>query len=239
LKQAHALSIQDTYLNLFVVLIMLLLVTPCLTVGIVGAFVTSQTDLYQVMLLLVQQLLWLATAWWHLGHNLRISLRDFGLPSTTWRRIPQVLIIAGILVLLDAVGSWVARSIASLFLGPGRALALYYQEQASVMGLYLDPSPLILVTLFFTTTVIVPLTEELLFRGYLHGMLRVKLGWRAIWVSSLVFTVTHLYIINALPIFLLALVLTRLYELHGNLWDNIIAHALLNAVVAGVLVLRG
>jgi membrane protease YdiL (CAAX protease family) len=236
---AQARPVQDTYLSMLVVLVMLMYVAPFLATKLVAVFVAPDTDLYRVLCLLVQQLLWAAIAWWQLVINLRLPLRSFGAFNAAWKRLPRLLVVAGGLVLLNSISALLARSAASLVLGPGKAIAIYYQEQATIMGLLIDSSPLVLSLLLVTITVLTPLIEELIFRGYFHGMLKEKIGRNAIWVSSLLFASTHLYIINALPVFLMALGLTWLYEKHGNLWDNIIVHAIINGIVAGAQILRG
>ena len=51
-------------------------------------------------------------------------------------------------------------------------------------------------------------------------------------MSALLFASVHLYLINFLPIFLIGVLLARLYERTGSLAAPIVAHATANAAVA-------
>lgn len=83
---------------------------------------------------------------------------------------------------------------------------------------------------------IAPVVEELLFRGVLHGFLSRKLGfyWAAL-LSSFAFAAVHLTPSVLLPIFVLGLLLSAIYERRGSLYENIFFHALFNAVTLAVI----
>jgi membrane protease YdiL (CAAX protease family) len=84
--------------------------------------------------------------------------------------------------------------------------------------------------------VLAPVAEEFIFRGVLFPFIK-QLGWpRLAWlgVSSL-FALIHVNAATLVPLFVLALALTWLYEKTDNLLAPITAHALFNGVNLVVL----
>ncbi|MGB7768921.1 MAG: type II CAAX endopeptidase family protein [Verrucomicrobiia bacterium] len=81
------------------------------------------------------------------------------------------------------------------------------------------------------TVAIGPVAEEFIFRGMLYPFVK-QCGWpRLAWFGvSFVFALIHWDAAAFVPLFLLALVLTWLYERTGSLLAPILAHALFNAV---------
>ncbi len=79
------------------------------------------------------------------------------------------------------------------------------------------------------TIVIAPLAEELLFRGILYPAIK-QAGFRGLahWGTAAVFALIHFNLATVLPLFALALVLTMLYEMTGNLVASITMHTLFN-----------
>ncbi len=86
------------------------------------------------------------------------------------------------------------------------------------------------------TVAIAPVAEEFIFRGMLYPALK-QAGWpRLAWVGvSFLFAVIHWDAAAFLPLFLLALVLTWLYEKTDSLLAPITAHAFFNAVNLALL----
>ncbi len=82
-------------------------------------------------------------------------------------------------------------------------------------------------------TILVPVAEEVLFRGLLQSGVRAftKAAWPAILITTIIFTLMHLGSVPwyALPsLTLLAIMLGVLYERTGRLWPCIVLHALFN-----------
>lgn len=89
--------------------------------------------------------------------------------------------------------------------------------------------------LIFTALVVAPVTEEVVFRGYLHGVLRQIGGrWCGIVVNALLFAAVHGHIPSLGGLFLLAVALSLVYERTGSLWAPILLHAGFNT--ASILV---
>lgn len=88
-----------------------------------------------------------------------------------------------------------------------------------------------LVAIVITAAVIVPIGEELLFRGLGQSLLRRHFGpWPAVLVASAIFAAVHWSQPQAVPsLFVLAVVMGYNYERTGRLLAPILIHALFNA----------
>jgi len=79
-----------------------------------------------------------------------------------------------------------------------------------------------------------------MFRGILYPVIKQagypRLAW---WGTALLFALVHLNLVTFVPLLVLALLLTELYERTGNLLAPITAHLLFNALnFAALLVLQ-
>lgn len=84
---------------------------------------------------------------------------------------------------------------------------------------------------FATLVIIAPAAEEILFRGYLFGKLRLFVPiWSAILVTSLLFGYMHGALNLALDTFCLSLVLCVLRTSTGSLWSSILLHMTKNGI---------
>ncbi len=84
--------------------------------------------------------------------------------------------------------------------------------------------------------VVAPITEELVFRGYLYGVIKKYGGqFAAMFTSALLFAAVH-HNLPAMPaLMILAIGLTLAYELTGSLWAPIVMHMLFNLAPVVVL----
>ncbi|HEY6167870.1 MAG TPA: CPBP family intramembrane glutamic endopeptidase [Verrucomicrobiae bacterium] len=77
--------------------------------------------------------------------------------------------------------------------------------------------------------VVAPLAEELIFRGVLYPTIKQRGYPRlALWGVSLFFAATHANVMTFIPLTILAVALTKLYEHTGNLLAPITTHSLFN-----------
>jgi membrane protease YdiL (CAAX protease family) len=78
--------------------------------------------------------------------------------------------------------------------------------------------------------IIAPFVEETIFRGILYPTIK-QLGFRkaALWGTSLFFAFTHANLVIFLPLVVLAIILTLLYETTNNLLAPIVTHSFFNA----------
>jgi uncharacterized protein len=111
-----------------------------------------------------------------------------------------------------------------------------------LLGARAEPQPLIQflaqnpsledrLLLIGTALVIAPVAEELIFRGYIFGVLCRYTGkWWGLLISALVFAAIHAHIPSLAGLFALAVTLTLVYEGTGSLWAAILMHSLFNAI---------
>lgn len=97
-------------------------------------------------------------------------------------------------------------------------------------------SPVNLLAMVLLAGALVPLVEELAFRGLLQGWLRERVGANgAIALSSLIFALMH-GIPTLIPALLLVgVLLAWLYESSGSLWPSIAMHAAFNTIMTTLL----
>ncbi|MEY2427602.1 MAG: protease family protein [Verrucomicrobiota bacterium] len=111
-------------------------------------------------------------------------------------------------------------------------------EQQAVQTLRIATSWVDRLALGAVTILLVPVGEEMLFRGVLYPWIKQSGFPRlAVWGTSLVFAAIHQNMVAFLPLLVLALLFTGLYERTNNLLAPISAHAAFNAVNFAVLYL--
>jgi membrane protease YdiL (CAAX protease family) len=77
---------------------------------------------------------------------------------------------------------------------------------------------------------VAPVAEELVFRGILYPFLRsIQFRRSAIWITSVLFALSHANAMTFVPLTFIGIVLTFLYESTENLFTPIVTHALFNA----------
>lgn len=90
-------------------------------------------------------------------------------------------------------------------------------------------NPLLKILLGIAAVMIAPLTEELIFRGFLYGVVkRFTERWFAAIFTALIFAAVHQHIGSMFPLFLLGIAFAVAYEVTGCLWVCIFMHALFN-----------
>jgi membrane protease YdiL (CAAX protease family) len=111
------------------------------------------------------------------------------------------------------------------------------EPQQAVRVMQQAPSILDLVFHGFAAIVLAPFVEELVFRGILYPAVKQH-GSRtmALWGTSIFFALTHSNLMILVPLTVLAIILTLLYETTNNLLAPIVTHSLFNAFNFGVLI---
>jgi len=101
------------------------------------------------------------------------------------------------------------------------------QEAVRVMQEASSPAELAIYGVF--AVLVAPFIEELIFRGVLYPALKQN-GNRslALWGTSIFFAITHANIAAMLPLTVLAVILTLLYETTNNLLAPMLTHSLFN-----------
>jgi membrane protease YdiL (CAAX protease family) len=152
------------------------------------------------------------------GLNPKTIFRDLGYSFLNLLAIMPVVL--GAIILTTFIGI--------LILGPDFEMPKH-EELKQIMAY---PQWQLRALIFVTAIVIVPVAEEILFRGMFQTVLRTVLAkpWPAIIVSSLVFIVFHENPEHWPALFALSLCLGYSYEKSGSLFRPIIIHSLFNAM---------
>lgn len=187
------------------------------------------------ILTIIQNMLFVALSLYVVQVRYGLNARHLGLHLDRW---PSKLFLgaaAGACTLPLAVAAErLAVALLGLFIGSARAASQATREHLS------DPLlPLIKVLgdatslpwMLVLLAIIVPLGEEVFFRGFVHGGLRARWGvMTGILVSSLFFAAVHVQLVHSVPIFFLAVLFSFLYERTGSLLPPIVAHTVNNTV---------
>jgi membrane protease YdiL (CAAX protease family) len=166
-----------------------------------------------------------------------------GVQLEGWRSLLAVGVLAAAITIPLAIASeQLAVFLVGLIEGPSQAAARAVEEHLR------DPlrpvfeqlsGPGAAAWVLFLLAVVVPVGEEVFFRGLVYGGLRARWGVVAATIASaLFFSAVHVQIIHGLPIFVLGVILAALYQRTGSLLPPIVAHGI-NNVIAVVSIWRG
>ncbi|GJM41353.1 MAG: hypothetical protein DHS20C20_16350 [Ardenticatenaceae bacterium] len=149
------------------------------------------------------------------------SLHDLGFSSVSRRWL-------GIATLLS-IGVGIVRAFGLDWLSVTFPILNAGTETLNDLLVFDEPAAMITSVVLIST--LVPLWEETFFRGFIHNVLRNRLGmWAAILVSSLLFGLFHIIPLQIIGAFTLGILLAWLYEKSGSLWLPIFAHTLNNVI---------
>lgn len=182
----------------------------------------------QFIFVLIAEALTLGVLWWFLKRR-KASIRSLGFHR---KPIPKdlALIVGGFVVyfVLLIVATSLAGGVFNVDI-----------EQDQDVGFKAVTTNLDMLMAFASLVLLPPVVEEVVFRGFLYGGLRRRLGiWSATFVASLMFAAPHLLAsedgsllwVAAVDTFVLSYVLCYLRERTGNLWASIGVHALKNGL---------
>lgn len=173
-----------------------------------------------------------------------------GVPYLLWRRLPTRTELG-----IDRLPSWM-----DILVSPGAFIVyllvsggLLFALQSLLPGLinytqtqdvgFTDLSyQFEYIAAFLTLVVMAPLAEELLFRGYLYGKLRIHVpAWASILAASVLFGLLHLIGSSengqiqlqwnvVIDTFIFSLALCTLREFTGSIWAGVLLHMIKNGV---------
>lgn len=84
---------------------------------------------------------------------------------------------------------------------------------------------------FITLVVIAPIVEEIIFRGWLYGKLRIIIPkWLAILITSLLFGIIHMQWNVGISVFAMSIVTCTLREITGTIYSGMLVHMINNGV---------
>ena len=118
------------------------------------------------------------------------------------------------------------------------AQALNEQSNAVFIVQEMEHSALVIVSLFIALAAMPAIIEEFVFRGILQHRMQVS-GLKPIWaigLSSLIFCIMHLQLVNLLPMMILSSILGWLYYHGQSLHYSVLFHALNNAFSITMLI---
>jgi membrane protease YdiL (CAAX protease family) len=149
----------------------------------------------------------------------------FGLSHNTRRAIATGILVACLFLPI----AWLLKSVSER--GIEHFSHTRASQQESVETIRVASGWAHRVLLAAVTLVLAPIGEETLFRGILYSAIR-QIGFRrlAFWVNSVAFALIHFNAGAFLPLLVLAMILTVLYEKTDNLLAPIAAHATFNGI---------
>ncbi len=106
----------------------------------------------------------------------------------------------------------------------------YVPEKQPVVELFMkEENPLFLAYTSIFAAIVGPFIEELFFRGFMYNAFKKRIGifW-AMFFTALFFAALHANIVGFLPIMILGITLTYLYEKTGTLVSSITVHMIHN-----------
>lgn len=102
-------------------------------------------------------------------------------------------------------------------------------DQTLVRLLRESPDVALRLAIAITACLLQPVTEEIIFRGYLYPAIKRHTDRPfATLVSAIVFAALHFHVPTLAPLFILGILLVLVYEGSGSLWVPIGIHALFN-----------
>lgn len=158
-------------------------------------------------------------------------LKGFGL---NLRTLPRDLLAAPLYLIaawpLIMAAVWLTVNFVHYISDPEYQMQPHQQLELATQ----HPEPALLVLIFVGAVVIVPVFEELLFRGLIQSMVRsfFRAGsqvWVAIALSSGLFAIMHQDPGHWPALFVLGACMGYAYEKSGSLWRPILIHAIFNA----------
>ncbi|HKV44951.1 MAG TPA: type II CAAX endopeptidase family protein [bacterium] len=174
------------------------------------------------------------------GASLYVVLVKYRLPPDRIGLVspaaPRMLALAAIASATALAGNFVGQNLtvfgAGLVVGQKAAADLVVRQEIRLPVFHMLQQfrhPVDIATLAVLVGLVVPVGEEIFFRGLTYGALRRMMGRPlAIVVSALFFAVAHLEPVEFLPILILGMILAALYEYNKSLIPCMITHAVNN-----------
>jgi membrane protease YdiL (CAAX protease family) len=206
----------------------------------IGSLVGDELAVPRVVALLLAQVASGLLVYMAIDQRVRVvhgqSLAALGFRASPGNFLPTILLLVLVWIPLETLMvAW------NVFL----ALAFAYEPQAqqiveSYQSTVATGDLLSIGSFLVSAGLVAPVVEESIFRGFLYGGLRVRVGkvLGAV-VTSLVFAIFHGSLSAFLPLVVLSGVLCYLYERTGSLCSPIVFHALFNGTTLIRLLLVG
>ena len=113
-----------------------------------------------------------------------------------------------------------------------------FQEQKIVTYLRINGLNLDNIEILFTTIILSPIIEEILFRVLIYATLKNYIGiFFSSLISSIIFSFVHYNLHSFFTLFFLGIILCLIYEKYGSIKYVILCHSIFNAIMI-FLILR-
>jgi membrane protease YdiL (CAAX protease family) len=170
---------------------------------------------YSILLVLVIAVPWLA-------YKQKTSWRELGMNSwPTWLDI--LLSPAAFIVYM--IGAALLAGIAQ------QVLPWFDLSQEQDVGFNNLITQTDFIVAFLALVIVAPIVEEVIFRGYLYGKLRMRLGIvMSALIVSVLFGLAHGQWNVGINVFVMSLVMCGLREVTGSIWSGVILHIIKNAI---------
>ncbi|HEX9059828.1 MAG TPA: type II CAAX endopeptidase family protein [Clostridia bacterium] len=114
----------------------------------------------------------------------------------------------------------------------------WFPDYNKVIDAALNSSPNILVILLITG-ILIPIFEEILFRGIIYGELKSKIPvTAAIIIQAALFGIYHMNLLQGMYAFAFGIIFALVYEWFGTIWASVTVHIFINStstVLSGIL----
>jgi membrane protease YdiL (CAAX protease family) len=189
---------------------------------------------------IAQNLLFVALTIYVVRTRYRLPLDRLGLRADRWPVwLPVGVVVGAASIPLSLGAERVAVAVIGAIVGTARAEAMSEQEHLTDVLTGILQRPLTtaqIVWLVLLVCALVPIGEEMFFRGFVYGSLRRWGAAAATVLSALFFGAVHQQVVHFLPIVVLGVILALLYERTGSLLPAMLVHAVNNLVaVLGAL----
>ena len=126
---------------------------------------------------------------------------------------------------------WILSILWNICLGELQKLNLIddFPVQPLIELLVQDMSAYYFLSLALSGIILAPIVEEVIFRGCLYRFLKSRMTLlSAQWVSAFIFALLHGNLHSFLPLLFIGLILARLYESSGSIYQSIAFHGFFN-----------
>ncbi len=172
---------------------------------------------------------------WGVLRSVGRRLKDIG---HVWRKPLQDALAGLVLGIFCLVVSLLSERISlgvfSLFFDEASVMQMLSQENELVANvLKAGYSPWLRLYMWVLLGLIAPIAEETFFRGYVLSVFNLRWGKaKSLVLGSFLFAIVHGYVIHFLQVFLIGLLLGYAYQKRKTLLTPIIAHGIMNLLVA-------
>lgn len=114
----------------------------------------------------------------------------------------------------------------------------WFPDYNKVIDAALNSNPNILVILLITG-ILIPVFEEVLFRGIIYGELKSKIPvTAAIIIQAAIFGIYHMNLLQGMYAFAFGIIFALVYEWFGTIWASVTVHIFINStstILSGIL----